>query len=57
MCLIYMYNFWYVNMQNMTTGYGFNAFSVNFHILLLHIGNVLTSSNFYKLCVEAEVFR
>ena len=32
----------------------FNRFLGNFQ-LLLHIWNVITSSNFYKLCVKAEV--
>ena len=43
-----MYTFWYVNMLNVTAGYG---------RLLQHVWNVVASSNFYKLCVKVEVYR
>ena len=55
-----MYIFWYVNMPNVTSGYGsFSesiAFFGNFHILQ-RVWNVIASSKFYKLCVKVEVYR
>ena len=46
-------------MSNVTASYGmpldFIAFFGDFYVLL-HVWNVITSSNFYKLCVRAEVY-
>ena len=46
LCVWLIYTFLYVNMLNMTAGSWFNCVYGNFHILL-HVGNVKTSSNFY----------
>ena len=54
-----MYTFWYINRPNVTADERrFSdsiAYSGNFDILL-HVRHLITSSNFYKLCVTAEVF-
>ena len=46
-------------MLNVTAGYGWFSdlmhFFVNFHILL-HVCNIITSSNFYKLCLNAKEY-
>ena len=48
------------NMSNKTAGYrrfsGLTAFFGNSHILI-HVWNIMSSSNFYKFCVKAEVLR
>ena len=50
-----LYTFWFDIMPNVPVDYGwFAQFFGNFHILL-HDWNVITSSNFYILCVKAEV--
>ena len=47
-------------MPNVTAGYERLSFLVRFfghaYYILLHACNIMTSSNFYKLCVEAEVY-
>ena len=53
-----MYIFEYVNMPNVTAGYGrFSDLIAAFgHIhILLQTWNVITLSNIYKLCVKAEM--
>ena len=45
-------------MPNVTAAYGGFSDSATFFgnlLMLQHVRNVITLSNFYKLCVEAEV--
>ena len=53
-----MYTFWNVYISNMTADYGrfsfFIAFFWHFNTLFDDL-NFITSSNFYKFCVKAEI--
>ena len=58
LCVWSMHTFWYVIMPYVTAGYGrfsdLIVFFGNFHILL-NVWNVITSPNFYKLCIYGYV--
>ena len=55
-----MYTFWYANMPDVTASYGRFSKSIEFFRsfdILQHVRSFIASSNFYKLCVKAEMKR
>ena len=54
-----MCTFWFICIPNVTAGYGrfsdLIAFFGHFYIFL-HVLHVITSSNFYKLCVNSKMW-
>ena len=59
-CLFNIYTFWNANMLNVTISYGGFSNIIAFlgqSYILLHVWDVITWSNFYNLCVKAEMYR
>ena len=55
LCVWLMYTFWNVNMPIVTAGYGRFSDSIAFFVYFSYVWNDISSSNFYKLYVKAEV--